>query len=110
MYIVIEGVLVASVAGRSGDVVLREHQRGDIIGEVALFEGRRTADVHAKTAVRLLRLTLHDLERLKRRYPRIGAQLYANLSEVLAGRLASLTRRVTERDSQVAENKSEKID
>jgi predicted RND superfamily exporter protein len=109
MYIVIEGVLVASVAGRSGDVVLREHQRGDIIGEVALFEGRRTADVHAKTAVRLLRLTLHDLERLKRRYPRIGAQLYANLSEVLAGRLASLTRRVIEKDSQVAENKSEKI-
>jgi len=44
--------------------------------------------------VRLLRLTQDDLSRLKRRYPRIGAQIYANLSQVLADRLASLTKRV----------------
>jgi CRP-like cAMP-binding protein len=68
-----------------------------VIGEVALFEGKRTADVHATTDVRLLRLTLADLQRLKRRYPRIGAQLYANLSHVLADRVTSLTRRVSER-------------
>jgi CRP-like cAMP-binding protein len=104
MYVVIDGVLVASIAGKDGDVLLREHRRGDIVGEVALFEGERTANVHAKASARLLRLTLRDLQRLKRRYPRIGAQLYANLSEVLASRLASLTRRVAARDPSAPES------
>jgi CRP-like cAMP-binding protein len=95
MYVVLDGELVASVTGDSGPVRLSEHRRGDVLGEVALFEGKRTADVHAMTDVRLLRLTLEDLQRLKRRYPRIGAQLYANLSDVLAGRLTALTRRMS---------------
>jgi hypothetical protein len=96
MYVVIDGELVASIATENGKLQLSEQRRGDVIGEVALFEGTRTADVHATTDVRLLRLTLADLQRLKRRYPRIGAQLYANLSQVLADRVTSLTRRVSE--------------
>jgi CRP-like cAMP-binding protein len=95
MYVVLDGELVASVTGESGRVRLSEHRRGDVLGEIALFEGKRTADVHVTTDARLLRLTLEDLKRLQRRYPRIGAQLYANLSRVLAGRVTSLTRRVS---------------
>jgi len=94
MYVVLDGVLVASISTDAGEMRLSEQTRGDVIGEVALFEGERTADVRAVTHVRLLRFTLADLQRLKRRYPRIGAQLYENLSEVLANRLTSLTRRV----------------
>jgi hypothetical protein len=40
-----------------------------------------------------MRLTLENLDRLQRRYPRIGAQLYRNLSHVLAERLALSTAR-----------------
>jgi len=55
------------------------------------------ADVRATSDVRLLRLSWADFDRLKRRYPRIGAQLYANLSKVLADRLTSLTEHVASR-------------
>jgi len=96
MYVVLDGRLVASVPKGAGEVELGEQRRGDVIGEVALFEGERTANVRAVTDVRLLRITLADLERLKERYPRIGAQLYENLSHVLARRLTSLTQRVRE--------------
>jgi CRP-like cAMP-binding protein len=77
-------------------VLLRTHSRGDLVGEVALYHGRRTADVHALTDVRLVRIDHGDLDRLRRRYPRIGAKLYTNLGRILASRLISLTERLHE--------------
>ncbi len=59
-----------------------------------MFEGERTADVDAVTDVRALRLTRGNLERLRRRYPRIAARVFWNLSELLAGRLVSLTHKL----------------
>jgi predicted RND superfamily exporter protein len=98
MYVVIEGTLSASLMQNDGAeprrVELRKLHRGDVVGEVALFRGRRSADVFAESDAKLLRLTARDLQRLGRRYPRIGAQLYANLSGSLADRLVSLTARV----------------
>ncbi len=94
MYVVIDGRLSASKHTEAGRVPLSEHTRGDVVGEVALFHGRRTADVEAITDVRLLRITQSALTRIKRRYPRIGAQLYRNLSQTLADRLASTTARI----------------
>ena len=70
------------------------HERGDTVGEVAFFHGRRTADVQALTDVRLVRITSRELDRLMRRYPRIGAQLYRNLSKILGDRLVAITARV----------------
>jgi len=67
--------------------------RGDVVGEVALFHGKRTADVDAVTDVRLLRLTGDNLDRLRRRYPRIGSRVLWNLSQVLAARMAEVTER-----------------
>ena len=58
-------------------------RRGDTFGEVAVFHGRRTADVEALTDARLLRLSSDSLERIRRRYPRTGAQVYRNLSRIL---------------------------
>jgi hypothetical protein len=92
MYVVIHGRMTASVPAKGGMVEV-EMGRGDVVGEVALFHGRRTADVETVTDVTLLRLTDSNLERLRRRYPRIGAQLYRNLSDVLAERLARSTER-----------------
>jgi hypothetical protein len=95
-FVVLEGELTATIQTEAGVLRLRNFRRGDVFGEVALFKGARTADVTALSDVRLLRLTKNDLIQLKRRYPRIGAQIYANLSQVLADRLASLTEHVEE--------------
>jgi hypothetical protein len=94
LYVVIRGSLMASVDNEGREVLLREMHRGDVIGEIALFFGERTADVRALTDVRLLRIKRSDLTILSRRYPKIAARLYENLSEVLASRLASITKRV----------------
>jgi predicted RND superfamily exporter protein len=92
MYVVIDGVLSATAQVKDRVVKFGEMRRGDTVGEVALFHGRRTADVHAETDVRALRLTKANLERLRRRYPRTGAQIYANLSTILADRVATTTK------------------
>ncbi|MDP6979206.1 MAG: efflux RND transporter permease subunit [Myxococcota bacterium] len=93
MYVVIDGELKATVHRGDREVLLRKLTRGDVIGEVALFLGTRTADVTALSDVRLLRLDQHDFGNIQRRHPRIGATLYANLNKVLADRMASLTTR-----------------
>jgi hydrophobe/amphiphile efflux-3 (HAE3) family protein len=95
MFVVIDGTLEASITGSDGPVKLRTHERGDVIGEVGLFHGTRTANVDALTDVRLVRLTPENLDRLRRRHPRIQAQILQNLSGILAERLASVTQRVT---------------
>ena len=95
MFVVIDGRLVASVPGEKGSIRLTEHRRGDVVGEVGVFQGKRSADVVALTELTLVRLTSENLERIKRRHPRIGAQLYQNLSRILADRLTALTTRVS---------------
>lgn len=94
MYVVINGRLQASVLNEERRVQLRTLERGDVIGEVALVSGARSADVETLSDVRLLRINGADLDRLERRYPRIALRVQANLSEVLADRLVSLTKRV----------------
>jgi CRP-like cAMP-binding protein len=92
-YVVIEGELVASLETARGREELSRAVRGDVVGEVALYHGKRTADVDAASDVRLLRLTKTNLDRLVRRYPRIGARVLLNLSQVLAARMADVTER-----------------
>ena len=94
MFVVIEGELVASLETERGPVEFGRLGRGEVVGEVALFHGRRTADVHAVSDTRLLSLTDRDLERIRRRYPRTGAQLYRNVSKALAHHVATTTARV----------------
>ncbi len=87
MYVVLDGELAVCLQTDRGLVEVARLTRGDAVGEVALFSGIRSADVVARTDVRLLRFTQSELERLRRRYPRIGAQVLGNLSEILANRL-----------------------
>jgi len=94
MYVVIEGKLAASKTTDTGTVHFGTLERGDVVGEVGLFHGVRTADVTSESHVRLLRLTRASLERIRRRYPRTGAQLYSNLSDILADRVANTTARI----------------
>jgi len=94
MYVVVEGKLEASVEREGGRTKLAWLTRGDIVGEVALFEGKRTADVDTVSEVRLLGLSRASLERLGRRYPRIALIVSNNLNEGLARRLALQTPRI----------------
>ena len=95
LYVVLDGELLATSNRDGREVPLVTMKRGDVVGEIApYFQGRRTANVHATADTRLLGLTNENLERLCRRYPRIGARIYANLNEVIATRLVSMTSRV----------------
>lgn len=94
MYVVVDGHLRSSVMRGGTRVHLNDHGRGDVIGEVGLFRGERSADVVCETDTRVLRLDRSSLDRLRRRYPRIAAQVHANLSEVLANRLVGATSRI----------------
>jgi CRP-like cAMP-binding protein len=89
MYVVIDGELSVWLDTTGQYREIKRLTRGEIVGEIAPFHGKRTANVDAVTDVRLLRLTLEDLERLERRYPRIGAIVFRNLSRILADRIAS---------------------
>ena len=94
MYLVIEGALQSHIERDAARVVLNRHGRGDVLGEVGLFRGERTANVDCESDVRALRFDQENLARLQRRYPRTAAKLMRNLSEVLADRLKSATQRV----------------
>jgi CRP-like cAMP-binding protein len=94
VYVVIEGVLQANVEQDGRTIELRRLVRGDVLGEVGLVRGERSANVDCITPARLLCLEERGLTRLQRRYPRIALKLYRNLSEILAGRLVSLTQRL----------------
>jgi predicted RND superfamily exporter protein len=92
MYVVVDGELVASLQRDGRRTELSRMRRGDTVGEVALFHGARTADVEVATDARLLRFDDADLERLGRRYPRIAAQVYRNLSRIVAQRVVNTAR------------------
>jgi predicted RND superfamily exporter protein len=94
MYLVIEGELESHIERDGARVMLNRHGRGDVLGEVGLFRGERTANVDCRSDCRLLRFDQDNLARLQRRYPRTAAKLMRNLSEVLADRLKSATQRV----------------
>jgi len=92
--VVIDGELKVSLKTTDGGSVEFERaRRGDVVGEVGLYHGKRTADVETLTDARFLRLDVDNLERLGKRYPRIGAQVLWNLSRVMADRLANATDR-----------------
>ena len=89
MFVVIDGELVASTSRAGGRVEFSRMRRGEVVGEVALFSERRTADVDVARDARLLQFDDADLLRLGRRYPRIAAQVNRNLNRVLARRVVS---------------------
>jgi uncharacterized protein len=94
IYVVIEGEVVARVPHDDGDTELRHLTRGELIGAASLFHGRHFANVDAVGPVRMLRLGETCLGHIQRRYPRIGAQLYRNLSAIMAARFADMAVRV----------------
>lgn len=90
LYVLISGVAEVRV----GDTVIRQVRRGDVIGEMGLIRRRpRSADVIAVSQVEYLVLDAAFLRRI-RRYPRIAATVFLNLSRILSDRLESTTDRL----------------
>ena len=91
MFVVVEGHFEAWVERDGGRKRLATMARGAVIGEAGYFGQRRTAHVEATRDARVLRFNAADLERMRKRYPRIAATLFRNLNRIQAERIARLT-------------------
>lgn len=91
MYVIVDGKVEAWVERNDERKSLSTLSRGAVMGEAGYFGQRRTANVDAITAVRLLRFNSQDLERLRLRHPRIAATVFRNLNRIQAERIARMT-------------------
>lgn len=91
MYVIVDGQVEAWVDRHDERKTLATMGRGAVMGEAGYFGQRRTANVDAITAVRLLRFNSQDLERLRLRHPRIAATVFRNLNRIQAERIARMT-------------------
>jgi glutaminase len=77
---------VVHVTLRSG-IRLATLTAGMAIGEMALLEAHRSADVLADKSVTALEVPLGDFERFRQLHPRTGERIMRNLAQLLADRL-----------------------
>lgn len=99
MYVVIDGEFEVSKQVEGEKMVLSNLALGDVVGEVALVSRvRRTADVTARTAGKLLVLDWDSLLKLQRSSPFISSKLFLNLSRVLGSRLNDSLSRINTRN------------
>ncbi len=90
LYVLLNGVV--DVRRASGEKVIRSLGRGDVIGEMGLVRHQvRSADVVVREDTEYLVLDNGFLERIQRRYPRIAAKVFLNLTRILSDRLESTT-------------------
>jgi len=94
MYVIIDGTVRIWKPGTDAPIELNRCARGEVVGEVGLFFGERSANMDIATDARLLRFTPNTLQRLGRQRPRIAATLLRNLNEILAQRLSRSTDRL----------------
>ncbi|MDE2149476.1 MAG: MMPL family transporter [Gammaproteobacteria bacterium] len=94
IYVIVDGTLEAWIDRDGARKRLATMGRGVTLGEAGTFGQRRTANVDAVTDVRLLRFDAQDLERLRRRNPRIAAVIFRNLNRIQAERIARMTAMV----------------
>jgi len=90
MYLLLEGKAEAvGVDPKTGkEIVFAVIHPGEIFGEIALVNpGPRSADVRALEPIKYLEIDWEGLKRIKKIYPRIGGQLFLNLSRILGEKL-----------------------
>jgi predicted RND superfamily exporter protein len=92
MYVIIEGDVEVWASGNGARRHIRNLTRGDVVGEMGLVRHiQRSADVVAATPVEVLAVDEKFLTRIERRYPRIAARVFLNLTRILSDRLESTT-------------------
>jgi predicted RND superfamily exporter protein len=101
LYVLLKGH--AEVRRGPAGRVVRVLTRGDVIGEMGLVRQRpRSADVVAVEDTEYLVLDGDFLKRLRRRYPRIAAVVFLNLSRILSDRLERTTDELAAEPAVVA--------
>lgn len=94
-YVLLSGS--ADVLRHGSGEVIRTVGRGDVVGEMGLVRHQpRSADVVAREAVEYLVVDERFLDRMRRRYPRIGCTFLYNLTCILSDRLESTTHALAE--------------
>jgi len=92
MYLVLRGEASVLVQKEGRGQEVHRLQRGDVFGEMSFITGaERTADVVAVGDIEVLRIDKESLDRARRRFPRIAAKLFYNLSAILSRRLRETT-------------------
>ncbi len=88
MFVLIGGKAEVRVSDDGRSRVIRQVNRGDVFGEMGLLRHqKRMADIIATEDVEVLVLNERFLGRMQRRYPRIGAKIFLNISKSLSDRL-----------------------
>jgi CRP-like cAMP-binding protein len=96
MYVIINGRADVIVHGEDGrQRVVHRLERGDVFGEMGLVRRQqRTADIVAVEDLELLAVDQRFLERLQRRYPRIAATVFLNLTRILSDSVERATKQL----------------
>ncbi len=96
MYVIINGSADVIVHGPDGRRrLVHQLKRGDVFGEMGLVrQQQRTADIVAVEDLELLAVDQRFLERLQRRYPRIAATVFLNLTRILSDYVERTTERL----------------
>jgi hypothetical protein len=63
MYVIVDGTVRVWKPGSDGPIELNTCKRGEVVGEVGLFFGERSANMDVATDARLLRFTPNTLQR-----------------------------------------------
>jgi predicted RND superfamily exporter protein len=92
--------------------LVRQIQRGDVVGEMGLLRHQnRMADVIATEDAEVLVVNERFLNRMQRRYPRIGAKIFLNIAKILSDRLerSQLDQFRGHAAAQLIEHRNEKV-
>lgn len=75
--------------------VIRSCGRGEVIGEMGLVRHKaRSADIVVAEETEYIVLDAASLDRIQRRYPRIAATVFLNLTRILSDRLENTTNQL----------------
>jgi hypothetical protein len=88
MYVLINGTADVFINSSQQRKIVRTLGRGDVFGEMGLIRRHeRTADVIANEDVEVIAVNEQFLDRMQRRYPRIGAKIFLNIAKIISDRL-----------------------
>jgi len=92
MFVIIQGNVDVWAGNGVDRRRVASHRRGDVFGEMGLIRhDERSADVVAVGPVETLAVDRRFLDRIQRRYPRIAARVFLNLTHILSDRLQRMT-------------------
>jgi predicted RND superfamily exporter protein len=95
MFVIVNGATEVWVGNGDERHKVAELRRGDVFGEMALVrQYERSANVVSRQDVEVLAVDERFLQRIQRRYPRIAARVFLNLTRILSDRLQRMNEQL----------------